>query len=201
MATAFNENEKVLIREKLVMAAQECLNKYGVRKTTVDMLVQMAGISKGAFYIFYPSKEVLFYRVFEDYQRTIMEDAFSELEGSRSISRGGFSHLIYELYQKVRSSFIMNIVQNNEFEFLMRKVPEELVYNHHSLDDMLAKKLLDQLKLRKNIEQGVVTASLRAVFVSMLHIKEIGEEHFDNVLRLLISGLAEQLIEEGERNE
>jgi AcrR family transcriptional regulator len=196
MATAFSENERERIRIKLNEVAQECLGKFGVRKTTVDQLVQMAGISKGAFYIFYPSKEILFFKVFEEYQKSIIEEVFSRLSEEKNINIQEFSELIYGLYQKVRQSFIINIIQNQEFEYLMRKIPEEYILNHHSFDDMLAKNLLAHLKVKKDIEAGIITASLRAVFMSILHVKEIGEKDFDKVLKLLITGLAHQLIEE-----
>lgn len=38
MATAFSKNEKKQIKSKLNIEAKECLNKYGVRKTTVEKL-------------------------------------------------------------------------------------------------------------------------------------------------------------------
>lgn len=38
----------------------------GMRQTTVDQLVEAAGISKGAFYKFYSSKEMLFLDLLED---------------------------------------------------------------------------------------------------------------------------------------
>ena len=43
MAVAFSEEEKRFINDKLKEAARECLSRYGVKKTTVDQLVQMAG--------------------------------------------------------------------------------------------------------------------------------------------------------------
>lgn len=201
MATAFSENEKELIRIKLKNVARECLGKYGVKKTTVDQLVQMAGISKGAFYLFYSSKEILFFTVFEEYQNSVIKEVVNKLNKTEKISVQEFSKLIYELFQKVRQSFIMNIIQNQEFEYLMRKLPEEVIVNHHLFDDMLAKSLLLHLKVKKNIEVGIVTASLRAIFMSMLHVKEIGEKEFDAVLKLVITGLAQQLIEEDYLNE
>lgn len=196
MATAFSENEKDLIRIKLNNAAKECLGKFGVRRTTVDQLVSMAGISKGAFYSFYPSKEILFFTVFEEYQNSVIEEATGKLSKMRNISIQEFSELIYGLYQRVRQSFIMNIIQNEEFDYLIRKLPEVLITNHHSFDDMLAQNLFSYIKIKKHINTQTVTASLRAVFMSMLHVKEIGEKDFDEVLKLLIKGLAQQLIEE-----
>jgi AcrR family transcriptional regulator len=196
MATAFSEDERERIKIKLNHVAQECLGRFGVKKTTVEQLAKMAGISKGAFYIFYPSKEILFFNVLEEYQKLVFVEALSKLNKIDNINIHGFTDLIYEIYQRVRHSFIMNIVQNQEFEYLMRKIPQEYILNHHSFDDMLAKNLLSNLKINKDIDEEVVAASLRAIFMSMLHVKEIGEKDFDKVLKLLIRGIAQQLIQE-----
>ncbi len=196
MATAFSDNEKELIRKKLNEVAQACLWKYGVRKTTVDQIVQMAGISKGSFYNFYASKEILFFTVLEEYQKSIIDALTDKLQEEEYIGIDKFSELIYELYQNVRQSFIMNIIQNQEFEYLMRKLPKELIINHHSLDDILTKKVFSYIKVKDNINIDIVTASLRAIFMSMIYIEEIGEKDFDEVLKLLIKGLALQVIEE-----
>ncbi|WMM26210.1 TetR/AcrR family transcriptional regulator [Tissierella sp. MB52-C2] len=200
MATAFSDNEKELIRKKLNEVAQVCLWKYGVRKTTVDQIVQMAGISKGSFYNFYASKEILFFTVLEEYQKSIIDELAGKLQ-EEYIGIDKFAELIYELYQNVRQSFIMNIIQNQEFEYLIRKLPKELIINHHSLDDTLTKKIFSHIKIKDNINIDVVTASLRAIFMSMIYIEEIGEKDFDEVLRLLIRGLALQIIEEDYNND
>jgi AcrR family transcriptional regulator len=201
MATAFNDNEKELIRKKLKKVAEECLLKYGVKKTTVDQLVEMVGISKGSFYNFYPAKEVLFFIVLEEYQKSIISKLINRLKELDNIGIDEFTDLIYQLYQNVRQSFIMNIIQNQELEYLMRKLPKELIINHHSLDDKLAKNIFSHIKIKRNISIEVVTASLRAIFMSMIYIEEIGEKNFDEVLRLLIKGLALQIVEEDYTNE
>lgn len=201
MATAFSDNEKEMIRKKLNEVAQACLLKYGVRKTTVDQIVQMTGISKGAFYSFYPAKEILFFTVLEEYQKSIIDGLTSKLQKEEYIGIDKFAELIYELYQNVRQSFIMNIIQNQEFEYLIRKLPKELIMNHHSLDDILTKKIFTYIKVKDNINIDVVAASLRAIFMSMVYIEEIGEREFDEVLKLLIRGLAQQIIEEDCKND
>jgi len=127
MAVAFSEEEKRFINDKLKEAARECLSRYGVKKTTVDQLVQMAGIAKGSFYKFYDSKEILFFTVLEDYRKSLLEGLADSLKSEEDLNADKFSELIYELYQKVRHSFIINIVKDNEMEYLMRKLPKELI--------------------------------------------------------------------------
>ncbi|CCQ93862.1 Regulatory protein TetR [[Clostridium] ultunense Esp] len=196
MSTAFSDNERELINLKLIEVAEECLKKYGVRKTTVDQIVQMTGISKGSFYNFYPKKEILFFTVLEEYQKFITTNLTRKLEKEDKIGVDMFTNLIYELYQNIRHSFIMNIIQNNEFEYLIRKLPKELIINHHSLDDILTKGIFSYIKLKDNVDIDVVSASFRAIFMTMIHIDEIGEDSFDEALKLLIGGLAQQIIKE-----
>ena len=196
MATAFNDNEKEFIKEKLKEVAYDCLLKYGVKKTTVDQIVQMTGIAKGSFYKFYDSKEILFFTVLEEYQKSIIDELINKFKEEEDIGVDKFTQLIYGLYQKVRQSFIMNIIKNNEFEYLMRKLPKDLIANHHSLDDILAKNIFSHIKIKEGVNIDVVTASLRAIFMSMMHIEEIGEEYIEEVLKLLIKGLAIQIVEE-----
>jgi len=196
MSTAFSDNEKELINLKLIEVAEECLKKYGVRKTTVDQIVQMTGISKGSFYNFYPRKEMLFFTVLEEYQKSVIESLTTKLRKEDNIGIDEFSELIYELYQSVRQSFIMNIIQNEEFEYLMRKLPMELIINHHSLDDIFTNQIFSYIQVKDSVDVDVVSASLRAIFMSMIHIEEIGKKNFDDALKLLIRGLAQQIIKE-----
>ncbi len=201
MVKAFTEKEKEFIRAKLKEVAKECLGRYGVKKTTVDQLVEMTGISKGAFYKFYPSKEALFFSVLEDYQNEVLQDLAYSIGGRDSVTADDFTELIYKLYQDVNRSFVMNMVRNKEFDYLLRKLPEELILRHHRFDDLLAQKLFASLRLKDTVDVEVVAASLRAVFMCMLHVREIGEKDFDGVLKLLIRGLAQQIMEGASHNE
>ncbi|MDD4089327.1 MAG: TetR/AcrR family transcriptional regulator [Tissierellia bacterium] len=196
MATAFSNYEKELIIKKLSDVAQTCLLKYGVKKTTVNQIVQMTGISKGSFYSFYSGKEILFFKVIEDYQKFIIDDLTEKLSNESDIGVDKFTEVVYELYRNVKRSFIMNIIKNREMEYLMRKLPKEIIINHHSLDDILTQKLFSRIKINDEINIDAVSASLRAIFMSMLYVEEIGEKNFDEVLKLLIKGLALQIIDE-----
>ena len=60
MARSFTETEKENIRKRLLDACRQSWTQYGYKKTSVDELCQQAGISKGAFYLFFESKEALF---------------------------------------------------------------------------------------------------------------------------------------------
>ncbi|MDR1955438.1 MAG: TetR/AcrR family transcriptional regulator, partial [Treponema sp.] len=60
MAKSFTDSEREIIRSKLIESCMESWSKYGYHKTNVSELCQIAGISTGAFYQFFASKELLF---------------------------------------------------------------------------------------------------------------------------------------------
>ena len=65
MPRAFSEQEKELIRKRLLEQGHRQFSAYGLRKTNIEELAEAAGISKGAFYLFYASKEAIFMDVVE----------------------------------------------------------------------------------------------------------------------------------------
>ena len=71
MPRAFSDPEREAIRARLVAAGQELFARRGIRSTTVEQLARAAGISKGAFYFFFPSKEALFFAIVEDVEQTM----------------------------------------------------------------------------------------------------------------------------------
>ena len=194
MAAAFSENEKIIIRAKLHSAAERCLKIYGVRKTTVEQLAKMSGISKGAFYLFYKSKEILFFEVIESFQGRIFDSLISDLKNVNSSKKQTFIDAVFELYKNTKDSFILTIIQNNDIEYLFRKLPPEQIVQHHSFDDMMTVKLFEALDIEaQNAE--IVSAAMRAIFMTILHEKEIGI-HYIQALKMLIIGVANQIMEE-----
>ena len=201
MATAFTNEEKEVIRKKLHKAAKDCLQRYGVRKTTVDQMVAMSDISKGSFYSFYSSKEMLFFRVLEEYQIDIMNRLEEQLEQENQINANQFVQLLYDFYQDFRYSFVFTIFKNHEMELLIRKLPKEVIITHHLLDDRMAEKIVSRINIRETVSVEIVSALFRTIAMSILHIEEIGKKQFDTILKLLIQGIVGQIIEEdnGER--
>jgi AcrR family transcriptional regulator len=100
MAVGFTENEKIIIREKLQSAAQQCLKTYGVRKTTVEQLTKIAGISKGAFYNFYEAKEILFFEVLEKFQESIGRELIEIFMKNHSSKKEAFLQGSFQMYLK-----------------------------------------------------------------------------------------------------
>ena len=196
MATAFTAEEKEVIRKKLHKVAKECLQRYGVKKTTVDQMAAMVDISKGSFYNFYSSKEMLFFAVLEEYQIDVMDRLTEQLDMETKIDTNHLVELLYDFYQDFRYSFMYTIFKNHEMELLLRKLPKEAITNHHLIDDRMVKKIVSRINIRENVSVEIVSALFRTIAMTILHIEEIGEKQFDTTLKLVIQGVVEQITKE-----
>ena len=196
MATAFTSEEKEIIRKKLHKVAKECLQRYGVKKTTVDQMAAMVDISKGSFYNFYSSKEMLFFAVLEEYQIDVMDRLTEQLDMEAKIDTNRLVQLLYDFYQDFRYSFVYTIFKNYEMELLVRKLPKEVITNHHLIDDRMVKEIVSRINIRENVSVEIVSALFRTIAMTILHIEEIGEKQFDTTLKLVIQGVVEQITKE-----
>ena len=196
MATAFTTEEKEVIRKKLHKVAKECLQRYGVKKTTVDQMAAMVDISKGSFYNFYSSKEMLFFAVLEEYQIDVMDRLTEQLGMEVKIDTNRLVQLLYDFYQDFRYSFMYTIFKNHEMELLVRKLPKEAITNHHLIDDRMVKKIVSRINIRENVSVEIVSALFRTIAMTILHIEEIGEKQFDTTLKVVIQGIVEQITKE-----
>ena len=196
MATAFTTEEKEIIRKKLHKVAKECLQRYGVKKTTVDQMAVMVDISKGSFYNFYSSKEMLFFAVLEEYQIDVMDRLTEQLDMEAKIDTNRLVQLLYDFYQDFRYSFVYTIFKNYEMELLVRKLPKEVITNHHLIDDRMVKEIVSRINIRENVSVEIVSALFRTIAMTILHIEEIGEKQFDTTLKLVIQGVVEQITKE-----
>lgn len=197
MPKSFSENERTSIKKRLMEEAQACLAQYGMRKTTVDELVRRVNIPKGTFYLFYPSKELLFFEVYctlhDELQATLLK-WIDELQGN--VNADTITGLLFRLYKKTDSTFLYSFIANGELELLVRKLPPEVTAAHIQKDDFSMERLLTMLPgvhTEGNIK--IFSAVLRAVFCTMLHKREIGEDVFDNTILVMLHGVVRELFE------
>ncbi|ENK0839696.1 TetR/AcrR family transcriptional regulator [Clostridium sporogenes] len=196
MATAFTDNEKNIIKTKLKACANSCMSKYGIKKTTVDELVKEVGISKGAFYKFYDSKELLFFEVFEDYHSEIYGAVLNILITRTDLSeRERIEEALLKACKLMKESSIMYIVEN-ELQYLLRKIPPEVLKDHFHSDDVHIRELIRKSGITINKSPEFVCAVTKAIMLTLSHQRNIGEEYYDDVLKLLVKGACQQLLEE-----
>src|ERR671939_1503970 len=64
---------KTDVRERIVQSAIECFSKYGFDRSRMDDIAKTADLSKGTLYLYFKSKEDLFYDICENNLKMIKE--------------------------------------------------------------------------------------------------------------------------------
>lgn len=193
MGKGFTENEKVIIKDKLRKAAEEALMKTGIRKTSVDELVLKAGISKGAFYLFYETKELLFFEVIVSFHDKLQADFMKILRSTNALNLDYLTETIFGLLKRDQDFFV-SILSNGEIEFLQRKLSNDIMEKHFRDDELFFDEILSILSVDKS-RIKVFASGIRAIFVLMLYKKVIGEESFDDTMKYMIKGMVIQLMD------
>lgn len=197
MPKSYSSQEKEYIVKRLKEEAYQCLNLYGVKKTTVDELVRRVNIPKGTFYLFYDSKEILLFDVVNDLHDEIQEHFIREANLIKGrITAENLTNLLFEVYKMVDDTFLLKVMTNGELELIIRKLPNEIVEKHFRDDYAMMEKFMELIPHVKEKNVQYFSGALRGVFLTMLHKREIGEEVFDGSLKLMINGLVIQLMEE-----
>jgi AcrR family transcriptional regulator len=195
---AFSDKEREYIKKRLMEEAQNCLRLYGIRKTTVDELVKRANIPKGTFYLFFRSKEILFYEVLCSFHDQLQDDLMREIRSvGGHISAEQLTEMLLSLYKKLDGSFWYRLITDGDLELLLHRLPPEVAHEHAGKDDLSIEQLISMIPGLNCSNIKVFSAAMRAIFLSMLHRHEIGEEVFDDALRLMIRGVVVQMLGEG----
>ncbi len=196
MPKALSEKEKSIIRERLLTEAEESLKIYGVRKTTVDQLVSRVNIPKGTFYLFYNSKELLFYELFRKKHDEIQKSFLQKIESIKNnISAFVLAELIFTTYKELDNSFLFKFITNGDLELVLRKLSSQELENHIEQDNLMMEGLLKIIPHMNPTKLEEYSGALRIAFISSLHKKEIGKDIFDNALKLTITAIIASMLQ------
>ena len=195
---AFTEQEKELVRKRLTEAAVQALATTGIKKTSVEQLTRTAGISKGAFYLFYDSKELLFLDTLEQEQQRIHDTIIRCMEKQPS-KHDGFVSVVGRMYRQFIHKPWLLTFTSEDYMLLLRRIPKERIMRHIELDDASAKRLTDILG--KDVPAGpeLLSAVLRMLFLGILHRKEVGEETADEAFDFILEAVAGRMFREEQR--
>src|SRR5262245_6376057 len=118
MPKGFSERERTIIRAKLREKGGELFGVYGVRKTNVEELARAAGISKGAFYLFYESKEELFFELLEQFEAEYQAAMLEQIAESEAPARERMKALLLKALAVRHENALFARLSQEDFEHL-----------------------------------------------------------------------------------
>ena len=189
---AFTERQNESIRSDLIREARRCGVTIGMRKTSVEQLTEAVGISKGSFYKFFASKELLFFAVLEDIHMECFAAARkSLLENARLAAADRAAAAILAACRWLSETQAFVFIENDA-EFLLHRLPEEVKTAHYHDDETHIRALLEESGLQPRGGMALAAATVRGLILTVSHQEQIGAL-YPQVLETLVRGACREL--------
>ncbi|MCI8956360.1 MAG: TetR/AcrR family transcriptional regulator [Eubacterium sp.] len=192
MARGFSEQEKENIRKKLIEACKQCWTKYGYKKTNVDELCKYAGISKGAFYLFYKTKESLFCEVLCFVQNQICENATRVMETKKG--KEGVREVLKQIYREYDENNFLYNSEGTDFVVLLNKLSEEEVKKIEKSNQQCRQIFLEKSHLKFKVSEEIGMSVIYSLIMNIKNKDFLPYNHietFDFMVDCLIDKLYE----------
>lgn len=197
MPRGFTEQERAAIRDSLLEKGKEHFGRLGLQKTNVEDLTRAVGISKGAFYLFYSSKEELFFDLLEQFEAEIKRALLGDIAEIAASPRDALKGVLMKTIAIWKSNALFAHFSNEEFARLVRKLPAERVRDHQRADDAFAADFATAWKARGvelRHEPRIISGLIRALFFVSLHEDDFGDGVYPDVIDMLTEVVADRLV-------
>lgn len=198
MPKAFSEHEKETLRAQLHEKGKKLFEKQGLKKTSVDELTEAVGISKGAFYLFYDSKEELFLEILEELEKDFRARIFDFSIRPREDARKILARLLKSALLTWDRYPLLKNFGMAEYEYLARKLPPERIRAHVNQDNEFVSDFIKRIRregISVKASPGVVSNLMKSLFFVSLHREELGQHAYVETMEVLADLVAAYIVE------
>lgn len=192
MARSFTGQEKENIKKNLMEICKKSWTQYGYKKTSVDDICKKAGISKGAFYIFFNSKESLFCEVLCFVQEQICNTAANIIEESKN--KYGVAEALKFIYREYDKNNFLYGSGSTDFTILMNRLPDEQVKKIQKTSYMSQQIFFNKPYLKLKVDTDMAVSVIYSLIMNIKNKDVLPYNHietFDFMVNNLIGNLYE----------
>jgi AcrR family transcriptional regulator len=168
-----------------------CWERYGYKKTSIAELASLVGISTGAFYAFYSTKELLFMETADFYSDQILNAIMQNVP--KNPTKCDLAEAVKILMEELgRNKWMLSMQQ--DFELFMHRLPQDFLKKNQSKDLIDITEIVRQFGLVPKVSMEEITAVMHTLSVSVYFTEMIGE-YYKRAMGFLIDGVIERLFE------
>lgn len=198
MPKAFSEQEKEAIRTQMREKGKKLFERQGVKKTSVDELAQAVGISKGAFYLFYESKEELLMEILEGLETDFRTRIFDFSINAKSNARQLLAKLLKDALLTWDEYPLLKNFSVADYEYLARKLPPQRVQAHANRDNEFVEEFIKRVKregISVKASPRMISNLMKSLFFVSLHRDDLGREAYIESMEILADLIARYITE------
>lgn len=190
----FSDSEKEIIQQRLLTEGEQLFTKFGIKKVSVDEIVQATGIAKGSFYTFYDSKEHLYM----DIAGRLQEKMWCEMEGflqeNRDLPPKELTKQCFLwMFGQINRYPMLQQADNETAEYLYRKLPQEVI-DAHTNEDSHELAHLEKYGVHFKCGIELATKILQTLAISFLSLLNDNAASQDTVMEIMLDGVLNEIV-------
>jgi TetR/AcrR family transcriptional regulator, repressor for uid operon len=197
MCPRVTDQYKTEVKEKIVQAAITTFSKYGYDKTRMDDIAKSAKLGKGTLYLYFKSKEELFYAISENSIKELKEQLsklFSKKEDLVQDAEKFYDQYRNLIHDSEKVSFEM-IAESSRNPKLRKALYEQRMKVYDIVIDYLRRQI-EKGFFRKDMDVNAIASGLVALYDGLTISKLLGiSEHYNKktwaqTIRAIFTGIS-----------
>ncbi|HKG89202.1 MAG TPA: TetR/AcrR family transcriptional regulator [Nitrososphaeraceae archaeon] len=181
MCPRVTDQYKTEVKEKIVQAAITTFSKYGYDKTRMDDIAKSAKLGKGTLYLYFKSKEELFYDISENSIKELKEQLsklFSKKEDLVQDAEKFYDQYRNLIHDSEKVSFEM-IAESSRNPKLRKALYEQRMKVYDIVIDYLRRQI-EKGFFRKDMDVNAIASGLVALYDGLTISKLLGISEYHN---------------------
>ena len=187
MAGGFTDEERVVIREKLLTAGYELIIDLGIKKMTIAMVAESAGVAVGSFYNFFNSKEEFVVALIRETEQKAMEKMMTGFSKDGTIPLKKFLDAYRENFRPENNFYLR--IRLEDWVWLKSHIKDSQYFDTEK-DLEKFEFLRPRIKgIRDDIDPGVVTNFIKAIYAMYQNRDTLFEDSLQTNVDLIFDTL------------
>jgi AcrR family transcriptional regulator len=181
MCPRVTDQYKTEVKEKIVQAAITTFSKYGYDKTRMDDIAKSAKLGKGTLYLYFKSKEELFYDISENSIKELKEQLsklFSKKEDLVQDAEKFYDQYRNLIHDSEKVSFEM-IAESSRNPKLRKALYEQRMKVYDIVIDYLRRQI-EKGFFRNDMDVNAIASGLVALYDGLTISKLLGISEYHN---------------------
>jgi len=191
----FSDTEKENIQQRLLVEGERLFAAYGIKKVTIDDLVEAVNIAKATFYTFYESKEYLYMDIVQGIQKKIINELDTLLDHNNDLSPKERVRLVFAAMTQLMTQYpILSQIDSSTIGLISRKVSQERLaaYLQQNFD---AVQSLSNHGVTFSCDIKTASYTFQTLYHSWIYLQDNGADNPEAVITILLNGVIDQIVE------
>lgn len=196
MPKIFKDEDRNIIREKLIQNGLESLGKKGYKATSIEEIARNTGIAKGTFYNFFSSKEEFFYEIMiyiRDTRRNELKNFFTQIQ---SFNR---EEIVDFLCSYVQERNVHHYFSAEEINLIFRRFPRQQKKSNTESIIFAEELLVGNIRIKSNVNFDIVINMINVMAEFAFDREQLSVGSKQETIYFMSKSLTSYIFGEGEK--